>query len=174
MSNIDTIAYARDGRMFTAANVSAKIVTIVGTGMTGLILSNPIGSRKYLALMTAGFSMTTALGSIMSLGLAISPVQPTVPTVTAGGAVIKSATGGADGSVADVGDTVTLGVAPVVARWFGGDAWITAGTGIFPYSMIDKIDGELGLMPGASAAFCMLGGTGPTGMASLSYIEIDI
>ena len=40
--------------------------------------------------------------------------------------------------------------------------------------MVDKIDGELGLMPGASAAFCMIGGTGPTGMASLSYLEMAL
>ena len=175
MSNIDTIAYARAGKMFTCSNVSAKIVTVVGTVMTGLVLSNPVGSGKYLSFMTAGFSHSTALSSISSIGIAISPVQPTVPaSVTAGGAVIKSATGAAGTSVADTYDAATLGVACVVARWMFGDAWITAGTGIFPYTFIDKIDGELGLMPGASAALCMIGGTGPTGMGSISYVEVDI
>lgn len=175
MSNIDTIALARQGRMFTAANVSAKILTVVGTVMTGLVISNPVGSGKYLSFTTAGFAHTTALGSIASIGIAISPTQEVVPgTLTVGGAVVKSATGGAGNSVAKAYDTATLGVACVVARWFAGDAWITGGTGIAPYSFVDKIDGELGIMPGASAAFCMIGGTGPTGLASLGFIEVDI
>ena len=42
MSNIDTIAYGRAGQTFVASNVSAKILTVVGTAMTGLVLSNPI------------------------------------------------------------------------------------------------------------------------------------
>lgn len=176
MSNIDTIAYARAGQTFTASNVSAKIVTVVGTVMTGLIVYNPIGSQKYLAFMTAGFSLTTALGSIMSLGIAIAPSQPVIPSSnTVGGAVIKSATGNAGAaSVAQVWDTSTLGVACVTQRWFAGQDWITGGSGQFPYTMTDKIDGELGLFPGAAACFSMIGGTGPTGMGSISYIEVQL
>lgn len=176
MSNIDTVAYGKAGQIFTAANVSVKIVTVVGTAMTGLILSNPVGSGKYLSFMTAGFSMTTALGSICSLGIAISPAQAVIPSsLTVGSAVVKSATGSASAaSVASAWDTATLGVACVAARWFAGQAWITGGTGQFPYEWTDKIDGELGLMPGASAAFCMIGGTGPSGMGSISYLEISL
>ena len=175
MSNIDTIAYGRAGKMFTCTNVSAKIVTVVGTAMTGLVLSNPVGSGKYLAFMRAGYSLTTALASISSIGIAISPVQPTVPaTLTVGGAVIRSATGGAGTSVADTYDTATLGVACVAARWFAGQDWITGGNGQHPYLFETAIDGELGLLPGASAAFCMIGGTGPTGLGSISYVEVDL
>ena len=175
MSNIDTIAYGRAGQIFTASNVSAKIVTVVGTVMTGLIVYNPVGTNKYLALMTAGFSMTTALGSIMSLGVAISPSQSVVPSsTTAGSAVVKNANGGAAGSVASVWDAATLGVACVTQRWFAGQDWITGGTGQFPYTYIDKIDGELGLMPGAAACFSMIGGTGPTGMGSISWVEVGL
>lgn len=175
MSNIDILAYARRGKLFTAVNVSAKISTIVGTVITGLILSNPKGSGKYLSFLTLGYTMTTALGSIASLGIAISPVQPIIPTSLSTTTVaVKSATGGAGNSVADVYDEATLGVACVVARWFAGDAWITGGTGIFPYSFVDKIDGELGIMPGASAAVIGLGSTIATGMSSLSFVEIDL
>ena len=80
MSNIDTVAYLKAGRMFTASNVSAKIITVVGTAMTGLVLYNPLGSNKMLSLMSAGFSLTTALGSISSIGVAISPVIATAPS----------------------------------------------------------------------------------------------
>lgn len=176
MSNIDTIAWAKAHRTFTASNVSAKILTVVGTAMTGLVLYNPVGSNKYLSFMTAGFTWGTVPPSAQAIGIAISPSQPIIPaSLTVGSAVVKSATG--DPSASSVGeawDVATLGVACVAARWFGGAAWITGGSGEAPYVMVDKIDGELGLMPGAAAAFCMIGGTGPTGMCSLSYIECDL
>lgn len=176
MSNIDTLAYARAGRMFTCSNVSAKIITVVGTSMTGLILYNPVGSNRYLALMSAGFSLTTALGSIASIAVAISPSQSVVPSsTTVGSAVIKSATGAAStGSVAQTWDTATLGVAPVSLRWFAGLNWITGGSGQAPYQFDTKIDGELGLVPGAAACFAGIAGTLPTGMGSFSYIEMDL
>ena len=175
MSNIDTIAYGRAGRMFTASNVSAKIVTVVGTAMTGLIVYNPVGSNQYLALMSAGFSLTTALGSISSIGIAISPSTSVVPSsTTVGSAVIKSASGSAAGSVASAWDVATLGVACVTQRWFAGLNWIIGGAGQSPYQFDTKIDGELGLMPGAAACFSMIGGTGPTGMGSISYVEVPL
>lgn len=175
MSNIDTIAYGKAGRMFTASNVSAKIITVVGTAMTGLIVYNPIGSNKYLSLLSAGFSLSTALGSIASIGIAISPSQPVVPaTTTVGSAVVKSATGGAGNSVALAYDVATLGVACVTQRWFAGLNWITGGSGQAPYQFDTKIDGELGLMPGAAVCFAGIGGTLPTGMGSFSFVEIDI
>jgi len=176
MSSIDTIAYGKAGRIFTASNVSAKILTVVGTAMTGLIVFNPPGTNKLLSFMTAGFTWGTIPPSAQAIGIAISPSQPVIPSSnTVGSAVIKSATGAANAaSVAQAWDVSTLGVACVAQRWFGGAAWITGGSGEAPYVMVDKIDGELGLAPGAAAAFCMIGGTGPTGMCSLSYVEIDI
>lgn len=175
MSNIDTIAYGKAGRLFTASNVSAKIVTVVGTAMTGLILNNPINSGKYLSLMSAGFTLSTALGSISSIGLAITPTTTIIPaSLTVGSATIASATGGVATSVGQAWDVATLGVAPVARRWFAGLNWITGGSGQAPYQFDTKIDGELGLVPGAAVAFCMIGATGPTGMGSLSYIEIDL
>lgn len=173
MSNIDTIAYARAGQIFTASNVSAKVVTVVGTVMTGLILSNPAGSGKYLAFLSAQFAMTTTPVAEITVCLAVSKAQPVVPaSVTIGGAVIHAANGGPEGSVADAADTVTLGAACVARRWlaamsFGTDVAST------PYTWNDKIDGELGLMPGASAAFAFIG-SAPTGMGSITYIEINV
>lgn len=175
MSSIDTIGYGRAGQMYTASNVSAKIITVVGTAMTGLILYNPIGSQRYVALMSAGFSLTTALGSIASIAVAISPVQPVIPSSnTVGSAVIKSANGGPVNSVCSAWDVSTLGVACVAQRWFAGLNWITGGAGQAPYQFDTKIDGELGLMPGAAACFAGIGGTLPTGMGSISYVELPL
>jgi len=173
MSSVDTIAYGRAGQMYTASNVSAKIITVVGTAMTGLILYNPIGSGKYMALMSAGFTLSTALGSISSIGVAISPSQPVIPSSnTAGSAIIKSAAGGTVNSVGLAWDVSTLGAACVTQRWFAGLNWITGGAGQSPYQFSDKIDGELGLVPGAAACFAGIGGTLPTGMGSISYVEV--
>jgi hypothetical protein len=175
MSNIDTIAYGKAGRMFTASNVSAKIITVVGTAMTGLVLYNPVGSGKYMPLMSAGFQLSTALGSIVSIAVAISPVTSVVPaSLTVGSAVVRSASGGAGNSVASVWDAATLGVACVAQRWFAGLNWITGGAGQAPYQFDSKIDGELGLMPGAAACFAGIGGTLATGMGSISFIEVDL
>lgn len=175
MSSIDTIGYAKAGRIFTASNVSAKIITVVGTAMTGLILYNPVGSNKLVSLMSAGFTLTTALGSISSIGIAISPATIVVPSsLTVGSAVVKSATGGATTSVCQAWDVATLGAACVTQRWFAGLNWITGGAGQAPYQFDTKIDGELGLMPGAAVCFAGIGGTLPTGMGSFSFIETDI
>ena len=175
MSNLDIIGNGKAGRMFVAANVSAKILTVVGTAMTGLVVYNPTSSMKRLVFLSAGFSWTTVSPSACSIGLAISPTGVTVPSsLTVGGAVVASADGGNSTSVARAWDVATLGAACAAVRWFGGAQWITGGTGQFPYCMTDKIDGELGLMPGASIAFCMIGGTGPTGLASLSFVETDL
>lgn len=174
MSNIDMIAYAKAGRLFTAANVSAKILTVVGVAMTGLIVVNPLGSGRFLSFMTAGFTWGTVSPSAQAIGISVQALSSTAPSsLTVGSAVIKPALGGLVQSVALAYDVATLPAAPVAARWFGGAQWITGGTGQFPYALVDKIDGEVGLLPGCAAAFCMIGGTGPTGMASLSFIEID-
>ncbi len=175
MSNINTVGYQQAGQMFTCANVSTKILTVVGTAMTGLILYNPIGSGKRAIFMTAGFSWTTVSPSAQSIGLGIMGYSSTAPSsLTVGGAIIKAADGGPGVSAMQTWDVATLPAAPVAARWFAGAQWITGGTGQFPYALTDKIDGELGLYPGAAAAFIMIGGTGPTGLASLSYIETPV
>ncbi len=175
MSNIDTIAYGKAGQMYVASNVSAKIITVVGTAMTGLILYNPIGSGKYVSLLSAGFTPSADLASICSISVAISPAQPVVPSSnTVGSAVIKSATGGPVGSSCLAWDVSTLGVACVSARWIGGREWVTGGTHEQFYLGSDKIDGELGLMPGAAACFAGIGGTLPTGMGSFSFVEVSL
>ena len=173
MSNIDTVSYNRAGQIFTGANISAKIITVVGTGMTGAILYNPVGSSKKCIIMTAGFTWTTIPPSAQAIGLALGAASIIIPASTT---VVTTSVQAADGSgtvgSAKFFDVATLPVAPVACRWFGGAAWVTGGTGEAPYMMVDKIDGELGLVPGASLSFCMIGGTGPTGLASMSWIEV--
>jgi hypothetical protein len=175
MSNIDTLAYSKAGRIFTGNGISAKIITVVGTSMTGGTLYNPIGSGRKLIMMHAGWSWTTASPSAQSIGLAIGAYSIIIPTSTG---VSTSAVQCTDGSgaagVAKFWDAATLPVAPVACRWFAGANWVTGGSGTFPYMVSDNIDGALSLVPGASLSFCMIGGTGPTGLPSMTWIEADL
>lgn len=173
MSNIDTIGYQKSGQIFVATNVSAKIITVVGTAMTGLIVWNPFGSQRRAVLLDAGFVITTASPTVQTVGLCLQSVNTALPSsVTVGSAAIQSADGSAGNSQLKAADTATLPVAPVAARWIGGADWLTTGAGTFPYNFNTQIDGGLSLIPGAAVAFTFVGGTGMTGMGSLTWIEI--
>ena len=174
MSNLDTVAYLKAGRVFTASNVSAKIITVVATSTTGLVLNNPIGSNKLLVLMSASFAMTTDLGSLAAISIAMNAVQGVATTGTVGTAISKSASGGSAASVAQAWDTATFAVAPVSICWPFGKQWITGGNSSSEYTYYAKIDGDIGVLPGAAICFAGIGGTLPTGMGAFNYIEVDI
>src|ERR1035437_474391 len=95
MSNIDTVSYNRAGQIFTGANISAKIITVVGTGMTGAILYNPVGSSKKCIIMTAGFTWTTIPPSAQAIGLALGAASIIIPASTT---VVTTSVQAADGS----------------------------------------------------------------------------
>ena len=175
MSNIDTIAYGKAGRIFNGSNISAKIITVVGTAMTGGILYNPVGSGRRLVLLNAGFAWTTVSPSAQAIGLALGSVSIIIPSSTAVTTTSVQATDGSGtAGVAKYYDVATLPVAPVACRWFAGANWFTGGAGPFPYMISDNIDGALSLVPGATLSFCMIGGTGPTGLSSLTWVEADL
>lgn len=171
---IDLISYNRLGRVFVGANVSAKIITVVGTAMTGGILYNPVGSGRILVVQDAGFSWTTIPPSAQSIGLAMGAANITIPASTTVATTSVTCANGSGGTGAGkFYDVATLPVAPVAVRWLAGAAWITGGTGEAPYLIIDEINGALAVVPGASLSFCMIGGTGPTGLGHMTWVEVD-
>lgn len=175
MSNIDRLAYARDGRLFYAANTSAKSVIAVAAAMTGVIVHNPQGSNKNLAIVEAGFAWTTVPGAVHNLGIGIVAPELAAPTsLTAIGSGVQSADGsGTRGkSSAFAYDAATFAVAPVARRWFGGAAWGTS-VGVSPYRMVDEVDGGLLVPPGASACLIVVTTTA-VGLGFMSWIEVDI
>ena len=174
MSNIDRLAYARAGNLFHIANVSAKSVIAVAAAMTGVILHNPQGSNKKLAIVDAGFAWTTVPGAVHNLGIGIVAPEVAAPTsLTAIGSGVQSGDGsGTRGkSVAYGYDAATFAVAPVARRWFGGAAWGTS-VGVSPYKMVDDVDGALIVPPGASACLIVVTTTA-IGLGHMSWIEID-
>lgn len=174
MSNLDRLAYNRAGQLFTAANVSAKSVIAVTAAMTGVILYNPPGSGKVLAVVDVGWVWTTAPAAVHNIGLALGAPSITVPTsTTAIGSGVKAANnlGNAGTSVAQAYDAATLPAAPVIVRWSFGAAY-GSGVGESPHALIDYVDGALIVAQGSSVCFAAVTTTA-VGMGSISWIELD-
>ena len=172
MSNLDRLGYNRAGQLFYAANVAAKSVVAVSTTATGVILYNPVGSNKTLAIVDAGFSWTTAPAAVHNLGLGSMAPNITAPTgLTAIGSGVLSGngSGNAGNSVARAYDAATLPVAPVAARWFGGAVY-GSGVGESPFSIIDYVDGAL-LVPAGGACVMIALTTTCVGVGHISWIE---
>lgn len=173
MSNFDYASFNRKGQLFTAANISAKSVIAVTTAMTGVILHNPIGSGKNVIIGDVGFVWTTAPAAVHNIGLAILGPQATQPgTLTAIGSGVLAANGSGSTGVAKAYDAATLAAAPVIARWLGGAAFGSA-VGESPYSILDKVDGALILIPGATLAFAAVTTTA-VGMGHISWAEVPV
>lgn len=174
MSNFDYAGYNRKGQLFVAANVSAKSVIAVTTSMTGVILHNPIGSGKKLLIGDVGFVWTTTPAAVHNIGLAILGPQATQPSsLTAIGSGVLSAdgSGNAGAAVARAYDAATLAAAPVSVRWFGGAAFSGTAATTGPFSMVDKVDGALILVPGATLTFSAVTTTA-VGMGHICWAEV--
>lgn len=172
MSNIDRLAYNRAGKLFTAANVSAKSVIAVTTSMTGVILYNPEGNKKTAWIVDAAWAWTTAPAAVHNIGLAIMTPNVTVPTsLTAIGSGVLCANGIGNAGEAKVKayDAATLAVAPVMHRIMFGAAY-GSGVGESPHVLIDYVDGALGIQPGGALCFAAVTTTA-VGLGSISWIE---
>lgn len=174
MASLDVVSYNRQGKVFTASNVSAKVDTAVATAMTGLILYNPYGSGKKLVLVDFAWVSSVVGTGVGQIGLAIAPSVPLGPTSATSAscsAVLGADGSGAGASVARIYDTATFVTAPVTQRWCGGNIWVTGGTGDHPYTIQDRIDGSLILIPGAAIMTTSVT-TVMTGMAHFTWIEV--
>lgn len=171
---LDLASYNRQGKVFCAANVSAKSVIAVTTAMTGVILHNPAGSNKKLLIAHVGFVWTTTPAAVHNLGLALAYPNATAPaSLTAIGSGVLNADGSGVSATA-VGrayDAATLPVAPVSIRWFGGAAFSGTAATTGPFSMVDYVDGGIILVPGASLCFSAVTTTA-VGMGSVTWVEV--
>ena len=141
--------------------------------MTGVILYNPTGNNKTLFVMDYGFAWTTAPAAVHQIGLGVAIPSVTVPSsLTAIGSGVQSGIGygNAGTSVAAAYDAATLAVAPVARRWAGGCVY-GSGVGESPYSIIDYVDGAVGVPPGAAACLIALTTT-CVGVGHISWIEV--
>lgn len=173
MATLNVADLNRQGKVFVAANVSAISHIAVTTGMTGLILWNPVGSPVKLVLVDWGFVWTTIPGAVHNIGLAQQVSTNFIPTgLTVAGRSAVSADGAGNVPNGVAWSAATLGVAPVAVRWALGAAWITGGSGEAPYGpFVDRVDGSLVVVPGAAVCTTVVNTTA-IGMAHMTWIEV--
>ena len=115
MATLNVSDLNRQGKVFVAANVSAKNHIAVTTSMTGLIVYNPYGSGVKLVLIDAGFAYTTAPAALHNIGLAVMASNTAVPTsLTVAGRSAVAADGSGRVGAAIAWDAATLPAAPEV------------------------------------------------------------
>ncbi len=173
MSNIDLASYNRQGKLFVAANVSAKSVIAVTTAMTGVILHNPTGSGKKLLIVDAGWVWTTAPAALHNIGLALAAPNATAPaslTAIGSGVLNADGSGASSSAVGRAYDAATLPLAPVIVRWIGGVAGTSSANA---FQIHDYVDGALALVPGATLTFAAVTTTA-VGMGSISWVEVPV
>lgn len=173
MATLNVSDLNRQGKVFVGANVSAKSVIAVTTAMTGLILWNPPSSNRKLVLIDAGFVWTTVPGAVHNLGIAVAAATTVLPTsLTVSGRSAVAADGSGNVGQGVTYDAATLTAAPVAQRWFGGAAW-ASGANVGPYQAIDRIDGSIILVPGATAALTVVTTTA-VGMGHFTWAELPV
>ena len=166
----------RQGKVFTASNVSAKALTAVGTGMTGVILFNPIGSGRVAVIVDGAFAPTTEPTGVFSVGWAMVnqgavALSGTGVTTLAGSGALQ-----ADGT-GNTGKILAFDAATVVAvtarRWFANSIWTTGTTSQTYNPVVDRVDGSLIVQPGVVIALCSLT-TAVTGVGSITWAEVNV
>jgi hypothetical protein len=85
---------------------------------------------------------------------------------------VLAANGTGNAGVAKAYDAATLAAAPTIVRWLGGAVY-GSGVGESPYSIIDKVDGALVLVPGATMCFAAVTTTA-VGMGHVSWAEVPV
>lgn len=170
MSLQSTQDQAKLGNCYNAANQTAATLSALSTTATGLILVNPYGSGKNLAIITITWGFSTAPGGASVVGIAMSPAQSqTAVTLTTPLTVQNSLLAGTAGSsgVGKACSAATTVGTPVWLRQLGGPV---AASQISPPYFRDDIDGELILVPGTSIQLAYTT-TAAVGFGSITWIE---
>ncbi|TFH46937.1 MAG: hypothetical protein E4H01_09140 [Lysobacterales bacterium] len=164
---------ARLGNMFRAANQAAQLVTLINTSTaTGLILSNPYGSGKKLVIYDVGFQYTTvpAAAAILWWCQSIAVHTTAVIHTAALGVYRADGSGVAGNSKGKADSSSTTPNLPVYSRILGYSPTTPATAGALAFT--DKVMGAMILVPGTFAQISYIT-TAPTGMASVTWVEVD-
>lgn len=174
MSNVLTLDYNRAGQVFTACNQSAATVTLINTSTTtGFVLSNPWGSSKVLALLSAQFTYTTVptATAIVFLAQSIAPSPVAHASTTAIGIYGADGSGATGRSVARAYSASTTPNLPVYTRALGYSPTTPATTG--GLTVRAQIDGEILLVPGSYIQISYIT-TAPVGITDMTWAELPL
>lgn len=169
-ANIDVFQYNRLGQVFTASNQAAVTLSALSTTATGLILSNPYGSGKQLAIISVQWAFQTAPAAASIVGIAMSPVISS--TQVTHGTPINAVqmgvlAGNAGNSVGKVDSAATTLGTPVFIRIMGGPV---AASQISPPYINDFLDGAL-ILPGGTSIQLAYVTTAAVGLGSITWLE---
>lgn len=168
---MSTLSYdlARQGKLWHACNQAAVTLSALSTTATGLILSNPPGSGKNLAIITIGWAFSTAPSGASVVGLAMSPAPTTTITHTTPINQVQAGilVGNGTESVARVDSAATTVGTPVFVRVFGGPV---AASQINPPYIRDDVDGAIILPPGTFVQLAYVT-TAAVGLGYISWTE---
>lgn len=166
------LEYNRQGLLFTACNQAAATVTLINTSTaTGFILSNPWGSGKNLAVMSAQFTYTTvpAATAIVFLAQSIAPSPTAHASVTALNIYGADGSGATGRSVARAYSASTTPNLPVYTRALGYSPTTPATTG--GLTVRDYTDGQIILVPGTYLQISYIT-TAPVGITDMTWVEL--
>lgn len=174
MANVNSLDYNRMGQVFTACNQSAATVTLINTSTTtGFVLSNPYGSGKALALLSAQFTYTTVptATAIVFLAQSIAPSNIAHASVTAIQVYGADGSGASGKSVARAYSASTTPNLPVYTRALGYSPTTPATTG--GLTVRAQIDGEIILVPGSYIQISYIT-TAPVGITDMTWAELSL
>ena len=169
---LDIFEYSKKGQVFHASNQQNRTLSALSTTATGLVLTNPFGSGKNIALLHVGGAYNTAPAGASEVGIAMSPAISTTAVTQTSAEVVRSAIldGGAGASVGLVAYAATTVGTPVFVRFLMG---INATTSTL-FSFLDAhIDGSLIIPAGASIQLAYVT-TAVVGNFSFTWLEYKV
>ncbi len=159
------------GRMFVASNQAAVALTAeFATTYTGLVIENPIGSRKNIILHQVSWASTVATPTATAIGLMTGADAGDAASAITPRNRFK---GSSNSSVAIVDNGCTLTGTPVLEQLFT-TAWTEATTaGTLGNPNVAYLDGSLILGPGYYAAIYSKAANTAAFLFSFLWEEVD-
>lgn len=155
------------GNLFFACNTASQALSLNSTTFTGLALTNPASSGKYLILIQLNVALLTAPAGISSLILSGNLTTPitthTTPMTVQPGLIGRAA------SAVGLVDSAATTPALTILRPVGGGP-VATGSVTAPFIQ-DNINGQIVLAPGTFIGLQCLT-TAISVIASLSWIEV--
>lgn len=174
MKDFDTWVFEQNklGNVYHACSTGAVTLSTVSATCTGLALSNPDGSGRWIVPVQFRFAPSTAPAGAAVVGLAISPAaSPTAVTHTAAMVVHKGITLGSNVGIDAVGKVDSSATLPAAPVWFKPIASVVAGSSITPTEYVEEPKGTIILPPGTNISLSYLTNAA-VGIASVTWVEI--
>jgi hypothetical protein len=162
------------GNVFCAANTAAQATSTSSATATGLILSNPAASGKYLSILDITVGVGAAVAAAFEVGLFANVASQTQAAVTHTTPITPRCAliGSGAVPVGLVDSAATLPAAPVHIRTLLASGWVTA-TAQSQEVAKDEIAGAIILMPNTAVSIQSIVGTQSI-IASITWEETQI